>query len=220
MKKHEQASPNLTPNEMSASELEELKRDMRSAQIAAWIEQHRQRLLIGGVVLALALVAGGYWQQQARERAAAASLMYTQALQQRDSTKRQDMLRKLVEAFPSSPQAAMAQMQLAALDDAHLEQHLQAVIAHDKSMDMWRWQARLDLADWYRLHGRKNDARALLQERMGKAYEQRRHYLLALLAEDVKERSEHLQKAQAAESYDNELKREIERLLAGEGRKS
>jgi len=220
MSKNTQDASKQASIELAPTELEELKRDMRSAQFVAWLERHRQRLLIGLLALVVVLVGFGLWQQRGQEQSAAAAQVYMQALQERDEAKRISLFKELVASFPASAYAAMAHMQLAALEPKQLEPHLQAVIEHARSMDMWRWQARLDLADWQLQQGRKDAARALLQERMGKAYEQRRHYLLALLAEDAASRRAHLRKAQEAESYDAELKRTIERMLAEEERKS
>ncbi len=200
--------------DISATELDELKRDMRSAQLASWIEANRKPLAIAGLALVVALVLIGLWRQNVKSQHESAALAYSQALAAASVDKKQVLLAKVVEDFSSTAYAPMAQLQLAALDEAHAAEHLQAVIDHGKSMDAWRWQARLDLAEWHLQHKDAAAARDLLQERMGKAYEQVRHYLLALAAEDAKKRKRHLRKALEAESHDEELKRRIQAMLS------
>ncbi len=205
--------------EIKKAEIDELRRDMRSAQVAAWVERNRRPLAMGLGVFVIVLIAIGYWQEHSRSQSASAATVYEQALQQTNSAQRQALLHKLIEDFPSSSYAAMAEMELAALDDAHAEAHLQALLQHSKSSDIWKWQARLDLAELYIAAGKKDQARAMLEARVGKAYEQLRQYYLALLADDAAQRVEHLQRALDAESHDDQLKTKIERLL-GEAKTS
>ncbi len=213
-KQSDSNQPDPAEPQISKTEVDELRRDMRSAQVAAWVEKNRKQLAMGLGVFVVFLVAIGFWQEHSRSQSASAATVYEQALQQKNSEQRQALLHKLIEDFPSSSYAAMAEMELVALDEAHAEQHLQALLNHSKSSDIWKWQARLDLAELYIAKGKKDQAGAMLGERVGKAYEQLRQYYLALLADDATQRAEHLQRALDAESHDDQLKNKIERLLA------
>ncbi len=208
------------PNEASDVEIAELKRDMRSAQVTAWLEENTQTLIAGVIAVVLALIAGGLWLEHVKSERASAATLYQQALVEKDAAKKQTLMQKVVSDFSGSTYATMAEMQLAALDDAHAEEHLQAVMHASSAMPEWVWQARLDLAELKLEAGDRAAARTLLQESVGRQYEQLRQYLLAMSSDSEAERADHLHKALDAPSLDSELKDRIESLLAAGKRAS
>ncbi|MDX8401167.1 MAG: tetratricopeptide repeat protein [Mariprofundaceae bacterium] len=202
------------------TELEELQRDMRAAAIAAWAKRNQQALIAGALAFVLALAAAGLWLERDRTRLDSAASLYQQAQVEQDRAKRQAMLTRLSSDFAGTPYAIMAEMQLAALDAAHAEAHLKAVVESDEAMPEWIWQARLDLAALRLAANDKSGAQGWLAEPVGMPYRQLRQYLLAQASDSDAERKAHLEKALDAESHDEDLKARIERelnALAGKG---
>jgi len=194
--------------------IEELKRDMRSAQLLAWAQKNQKMLtvIVGAVVAGL--IAGGLWLEHLKTQRASAASMYETAIIEQDKVKQQTLLSDVARDYRGTSYAVMAQMELARVDTSNAEKHLQAIVASSKAMDAWKWQARLDLAELYL--GKKDAAKAaaVLADPVGPAYEQLRQYLLARTATDVAARKDHLDKALAAQSYDADLKQKIEQMLA------
>ncbi len=196
------------------AEMAELKRDMRSARLTAWLEANTQSLIAAVVALVLVLIGGALWLEHSKTQRASAATLYQQALVEKDAEKKQALMEKVVGEFSGTSYATMAEMQLAALDDEHAEQHLQAVMHAASTMPEWAWQARLDLAELKLEAGDKAAAREQLQQPVGKQYEQLRHYLMAEASDDAAARRQHLQRALDAPSMDDDLKRRIESMLA------
>ncbi|MDQ6969208.1 MAG: tetratricopeptide repeat protein [Mariprofundus sp.] len=194
-------------------EMNELKREMRSAKWFEWVQSH-QNLIIGAVAgLVIALMVGGLWIEKDQAQSAAAATLYQQAVNEKDSTSKQAMLEKLTSQFSGNSYAALAMMQLARVDPENAETHLQNLIQNDHAMEEWVWQARLDLAEIKIAKGDQAAARVLLDKVVGKQYQQLRYYLLAELSDDVAEKNKYLQQALDAKSNDNELKQKIKTLL-------
>jgi len=201
-------------NAPSQGEMDELKRDMRSAQWTHWAQTNQKQIIAALVALVVVLVAGGLWKEQIKSQHGAAAALYQQAMNEQDASKQQALMQSVVTQFDSSSYSALAHMQLAHLDQAHAEAHLQALTAHPDAMKEWVWQARLDLAAMKIEQGDKAAAKALLEKMVGGQYQQLRHYLMAMAASDAAEKEKHLQKALDAVSNDKVLKSKIETLMS------
>jgi len=201
-------------NEPLKGDMDELKREMRSAQLTHWLLTHQKQLMGAVVALVLTLMAGGMWMEHNKEHRAAAATLYQQAMNAQDADKKMKLMQSVQTEFGSSSYAALALMELARLDAAKAETYLNALIAHPKAMQEWIWQARLDLAAIKLEKGDKAAATALLSKVMGKQYQQQRHYLMAMAATDAAEKEKHLKQALDAVSKDDALKRKIESMLA------
>lgn len=192
------------------SDIEELKREMRSAQWTNWVEANQKLLMGAAGALVVVLLAAGFWIEQDRAHSATAATVYQQAVSEADASKKQLLLQNVSRDFSSSSYGALALMQLAGVDSANAEVHLHALIAHAKAMPEWVWQARIDLAEMKIAAGDKAAALALLDQKVGNQYQQVRYYLLAQIATDETQKQEYLQKALDAASVDAELKEKIE----------
>jgi len=195
------------------SEIDELKRDMRSAQLMHWVESHRTMLTAVAVAVVAGLAGGDLWLDHVKKERASAASMYQGAIAERDSSKQLTLLNDVAKGYAGTTYAVLAEMQLARVDSEHAASHLQAIIDSSQAMDAWKWQARLDLAQLDLEKGDTAKASAELSATVGPAYEQLRQYLLARAASDDATRKTHLQNALAAESYDADLKKKIERML-------
>jgi len=201
-------------NAPSQGEMDELKRDMRSAKWTHWAQANQKNIIAALVALVVILMAGGLWQEHNKTQHGAAATLYQQAMNEQDASKQQALMQSVVTQFGSSSYSALAHMQLAHLDQAHAETHLQALIAHPEAMKEWVWQARLDLAAMKIEQGDKAAAKVLLEKMVGDQYQQLRHYLMAMAAADAAEKEKHLQQALDAVSQDNALKSRIETLMS------
>ncbi|PIW51407.1 MAG: hypothetical protein COW18_01155 [Zetaproteobacteria bacterium CG12_big_fil_rev_8_21_14_0_65_54_13] len=195
-------------------EMTELKREMRSAEWNDWFIKNQQSMLVAvGLVLA-GLVAGGMWLEHSRSQHDAAATLYQQAVNETDAARKKAMLEGLIREFSSSSYAAMAEMQLPLVDTANAEAHLQALMDNSAAMDEWRWQARLDLAQLKIEQGDAAAAHTLLEQPVGKQYQQLRFFLLAMIATDTADKKQQLQKALDAAAPDPALKQRIETQLS------
>jgi len=195
-------------------EMTELKREMRSAEWNDWFIKNQQSLLVAvGLVLA-GLVAGGMWLEHSRSQQDTAASLYQQAVNENDAARKKALLESLISEFSSSSYAAMAEMQLPLVDGAKAEAHLQALIDNSGAMDEWRWQARLDLAQLKIEQGDAAAAHVLLEQPVGKQYQQLRYFLLSMIATDAAGKKEQLQKALDAAAPDPALKQRIETQLS------
>ena len=182
------------------ADMQELKREMRSAQWTNWVEANQKLLMGAAAAVLVALLAAGFWIEQDRALSATAATVYQQAVGETDLSKKQALLQSVSRDFSSSSYGVMALMQLAGTDSANAEVHLQAVIAHDKAMDEWVWQARIDLAEIRIAAGDSAAAQQLLDQQVGGQYQQIRYYLLAQISTDEGQKQEYLQKALDAPS--------------------
>jgi len=194
-------------------EMDELKREMRSAKWMDWAQAHQNHIVGAVAGLVIVLMAGGMWLENDKAQSEAAATLYQQAVNEKDQTAKTSMLEKLTSQFSSSSYAALAMMQLARVDPKNAATHLQHLIQNDHASEEWVWQARLDLAEIKIAAGDKAAAQALLQHVVGKQYQQLRYYLLAEASDDAAEKNKYLQKALDAKSNDNVLKQKIKTLL-------
>jgi len=201
-------------NAPSQGEMDELKRNMRSAQWTHWAQTYQNQIIAAVVALVMILIAGGMWQEHIKSQHGAAATLYQQAVNEQNTVKKQSLMQSVVTQFGSSVYSALAQMQLTHLDQAHAEAHLQALIAHPEAMKEWVWQARLDIAAMKIEQGDKAAARTLVDKTVGVQYEQLRYYLMAMAASDTAEKEKYLQKALDAISLDDALKNRIETLMS------
>ena len=196
------------------SEMGDLKREMRSARIAAWIESNQKTLMIAVVLLLAALVVGAFWIESNKSERAAVATIYQHAVSASDVETEKSLLNGIVRDYGSSSYAALALLHLSGIDTAHREAHLKALIEHPAAMQEWIWQARLDLAEIELEKGDKASAMKELQKSVGKQYQQLRHYLMAEASDSVEAKKKHLQKALDSASVDEALKQKIELLLS------
>jgi len=61
---------------IDATDIVELKRDMQSAKVIAWLEYNQQQLIAGAVVLVLILVGVSLWKEQKLSQKNSAALVY------------------------------------------------------------------------------------------------------------------------------------------------
>ena len=210
------AAQNAAESENSVfapEEMEELKREMRSAKWVAWMEENKQTLLGAVAGLVVALLIAGYLIESERSTRVVAATVYQQALTEQDEEKKRTLLTNVNRDFSDSTYAALALMQLSRFDAGNAEQHLKALVAHGSAMQEWVWQARLDLAEIYLERGDAQSARQQLDTKMSEQYQQLQHYLQAQATTDAAEKQSHLRKALDAPSFDEELKRKIESQL-------
>ena len=198
------------------SELDELKREMRSAKWVDWAESHQKPLIAGAAALLLVLLAGGLWIEQGRSQQVMAATIYQQAVGEVNSAKKQLLLEQVSRDFSGSTYHALALIQLATVDRKNAEKYLNTLITHGSAMDEWVWQAKLDLAEIKIAAGDTASAKNLLDGQVGKHYQQLRYYLLAQAVSNADERQEYLQKAldaSASPASDIELERKIKSQL-------
>ncbi len=194
-------------------EMDELKREMRSAKWSDWVQSHQKEITGAVAGLVIVLMLSGLWIERERSQSETAATLYQQAINTTDNAEKKALLESVLKQFTSNSYAALASMQLARVDQANAEKHLQRLLQHGKVMEEWAWQARLDLAEIKIAKGDKAAAKVLLEKIVGKQYQQLRYYLLSTLADDAAEKTTLLQKALDAESNDAVLKQKIETLL-------
>ncbi|ATX81813.1 Putative negative regulator of RcsB-dependent stress response [Mariprofundus ferrinatatus] len=193
------------------SDLDELKKEMRSAQWIDWVEKNQKSLIGAAAAVVVVLMAVGLWLENEQSQRATAATIYQQAMNEGDSAKKLALLQSINRDFSSSSYSALALMQLASVDSKNAELHLNALMAHGKAMDEWIWQARLDLAEIKLAEGDAAAAKSLLDQQVGGQYLQLRYYLMAQASGDEAEKQDYLQKAMdAPSSTDAELLRKIE----------
>jgi len=197
------------------NDLDELKREMRSAQWMDWVEANKNGLIGAAAAVLVVLIATGFWIESDRSQRATAATLYQQAVNENDPGKKQAMLQNVSRDFSGSSYGALALMQLAGVDLENAEVHLNALIGHDKAMEEWVWQARIDLATIKISAGDSAAAKSLLNEHIGEQYQQIRYYLLAQIATDESEKQDYLQKAlDAPSANDADLIRKIESQMS------
>jgi len=213
-KKNQSEEPMQEMDTQLGAEMDELKRDMRSAKITNWFEKNQQQLIAGAVIVLVAMAGAGLWSEKQKTYKESAAMMYFQALSVVDDSQRKALLEAVVNDYSDTGYATLAHVRLAPLADT--EQHLRAVIENDDATPEFRWQSRLDLAEFFIAQGKMDESKALLQESVGKQFQQLRYALLAQTSTGDAQQ-EYLQKALDAPSNDAVLKSDIESKLAQAG---
>ena len=77
----------------------ELKRDMQSAKVIAWLEYNQQQLIAGAIVLLLALVGVSVWKEQQLTEKNSAALLYMKAINTADETQRASLLHTVTSEY-------------------------------------------------------------------------------------------------------------------------
>jgi len=204
----------MQDDEQLAMHMEELKRDMRSAKITDWLQKNQQQLIVGAVIVLLAMAGAGLWSEKQKTYKESAAMMYFQALSVVDDAQRKSLLETVTTDYADTGYSVLAHIRLAPLADTEL--HLRAVIDNNDATPELRWQARLDLAEFFINQEKIDEAKGLLSSSVGQQYEQLRYYLLAEVSSGD-ERKSYLQKALDAISNDAVLKADIETKLAQAG---
>lgn len=195
-------------------ELQELKQDMRSAQIIAWVQENQQKLMAAGVALIMVIVGVSLWFERRASVREAAAVVYHKALDVKDAGEKKSLLEQLVREYGDTAYAPLSLMLLSSLDREHATDHLKSLLAHPKRTREFEWQAYLDLAGLYIQQGDKQAARSVLKGlNVGPAYEQVFHVLMAEVAEDSDEKVKHYQQALDAKSYSTSLTQRIKERL-------
>jgi len=213
-KKNQSEEPMQEMDTQLGAEMDELKRDMRSAKITNWFEKNQQQLIAGAVIVLMAMAGAGLWSEKQKTYKESAAMMYFQALSVVDNTQRQALLEAVVKDYADTGYAILAHVRLAPLTDT--EKNLRAVIANDDATPEFRWQARLDLAEFFIAQGKVDESKSLLQATVGEQFQQLRYALLADISTGETQKG-YLQKALDAISNDAVLKADIESKLAKAG---
>ncbi|MES0370983.1 MAG: tetratricopeptide repeat protein [Mariprofundaceae bacterium] len=209
----EPVTPEKGTDSEFAAEMEELKRDMRSAQIVDWVQRNQQQLIAAAVAVILILAGGTLWLERNKSQKNSAATLYHQALSTSDSEQKKAMLELVIRDFGDTGYGSLAHLYMAKLS-SDPEAHLNALIYGAASTPELAWQARLDLAEWQLGNGKFDEVKALLEKAVGKQYEQLRHYLLAEASTDTTEKKKHLQMSLDSDSNDTFLKARVERMLS------
>ena len=196
-----------------AAEMEELKREMHTAQIVDWAQNNQQQLIAGFVAILLLLAGGSFWLERNQSQKDSAATLYHQALATSDAEQKKAMLEMVIKDYGDTGYGSLANLYMAKLADQP-EVYLNTLIHSAASTPELAWQARLDLAEWYLANGKTAEANAQLRESVGKQYEQLRHYLMAEASTDAAEKRKHLQMSLDSESNDQLLKDRVESMLA------
>jgi len=209
--------PEQEPVDVSHEEMDELKRDMRSAQLTAWAQANQNKLIAGVVVFILLLVGISMWKEHRQAQRASAATLYHQALAAPQGGDRTSLLQTVMRDYDNTVYGGLSRLLLAASGDEQADAYLQEVLDRSDMDAGIKMQARLDLAQLHLNKGEKAEARKLLATRGGADYEQLRHYLLAQAADSDAERLQHLQKARDAVANDAELSKRIEQEISAAG---
>lgn len=212
-KAEEAASVEKEVDSSFSAEMDELKREMHTAQIADWMQRNQQQLIAAIVAVILILAGGSLWLERNKSQKDSAATLYHQALASSDAEKKKAMLEMVIKDYDNTGYGSLARLYMAKLSDQP-EGYLKALIQSAASTPELAWQARLDLAEWYLTKGKIADANAQLSEPVGKQYEQLRHYLMAEASTDPSEKRKHLQMSLDSVSNDQLLKDRIESMLA------
>ncbi|MDX8384508.1 MAG: tetratricopeptide repeat protein [Ghiorsea sp.] len=199
---------------VSATEMVELKRDMQHAQLTAWLEKNQQQLIAAAVVVLLALVGVSLWKEQQRTQQESASLLYMKAMSVADQAQKDALLGSVVKDYAGTGYAILARQKQGSGDNLEAKKASLEALMHGHAVAEVSWQARLDLAELHLAQGERTEAKALLETRIGKHYEQARYALLVKTTEDAAEKKTWIEKALNAESHDTELVATLEAELA------
>ena len=209
--------PEQEPIDVSHEELEELKRDMRSAQLTAWAMANQQKIIAAVVALLMVIVGISLWKEHRASQRASAATLYQQALNVQQVDDKRSLLQAIIKDYDDTVYGDLARLLLVNVDEENAAEYLQALMQRPDVDVSIKMQARLDLAQIRLDAGDKAAARELLATGGLADYEQLRQYLMAQAANDDAERVEHLKKARDAISHDAELSQRIERQLSALG---
>lgn len=210
--KNEPVTPEQGNDSAFAVEMDELKRDMHTAQLTDWVQNNRQQLIAGAVAVLIALSGTTLWIERGKSQKDSAATLYHQALASKSDDDKRTMLELVIKDYGDTGYASLAHLYMSKLGDT--EAHLKALIQAGSTTPELAWQARLDLAGFYLSSGKIDQANAQLSEPVGKQYEQLRHYLMAEASVDPEMKLIHLKKAVEANSNDAVLKAKIESMIA------
>jgi len=199
---------------IDATDIVELKRDMQSAKLIAWLEYNQQQLIAGAVVLVLILVGVSLWKEQKLSQKNSAALVYLKAVNMQDVEQHNALLDSVIKDYSTTGYAVLAKLQKLKSSETEEKQTLLESLIHAEIAPELIWQARLDLADLLIAEGKPKEAQEILSERLGKQYEQARYAKLASIAEDKHEKASLIQKSLDAASNDAELVASLESELA------
>ncbi|MDQ6952278.1 MAG: tetratricopeptide repeat protein [Mariprofundaceae bacterium] len=209
--KNQKTLEKTSPHPKFDEEIAELKKDMKSAKLVDWLQNNQQKLMVGVLLLLMAMFAGGLWSEQQQTKKEAAAMMYYQGISLSDQEKQQGVLEQLMRDYADTAYATLARMRLASFVD--IEKNLRELMENKKVSLEFRWQAGLDLAEYFIQHDKKDAAKLVLNEHVGAEYQQERYALLASISEgDAKKDA--LQKALDASSHDEVLKERLTAELA------
>jgi len=211
-KKKEENSP--VEGIVDGTDFVELKRDMQSAKVIAWLQYNQQQLIAGAVVLVLLLVGASFWKERELAQKEAAALMYIQAVNNPNKEEQAALFEGVIKTYPESGYAELAALQQSSAADVDKRKEALKMLLEGHGAPELSWQARLDLAEVYLASGETDKANELLKSRVGKHFEQARYALLAKAASNSDEKIAFLQKAVVAESHDKDLKANLEAQLA------
>ncbi|HCS12331.1 MAG: hypothetical protein COS82_03915 [Zetaproteobacteria bacterium CG06_land_8_20_14_3_00_59_53] len=209
--------PENAPIDVSHEEIEELKRDMRSAQLTAWAEANQKNIIAGVVAVVMLIVGVSLWKEHAESQRASAATLYHQAMNTAQQEDKRSMLLEVIKDYDNTVYGGLARLLLVNADPEHAAEYLQALMVRSDLDNGIRTQARLDLAKLKIAVGDKAAANTLLEAAAPADYEQLLHYLMAQAASDDAGRIIHLQKARDAISNDADLSQRIEQQLSGLG---
>ncbi|MDQ7003541.1 MAG: tetratricopeptide repeat protein [Ghiorsea sp.] len=192
----------------------ELKRDMQSAKVIAWLQYNQQQLIAGAVVLVLGLVGSSLWQAQQASQKEAAALLYIQATNTSNMEEKAALFDNVIATYPDSGYAILARLKKSTQSGVDEQKSALKSLIGGQGAPEFAWQARLDLAEIFISEHRHEKAKEILLSRMGSEYEQARFALLAQATVDTDEKMTLIQKALDAASHDEDLNAALKAELA------
>jgi predicted negative regulator of RcsB-dependent stress response len=178
------------------------------------LQYNQQQLIAGAVVFVLLLVGTSLWKEREKSQKEAAALMYIEAVNKTNTDEKNALLDSVIKTYPDSGYAILAHLQQASSGNLEKRKAALQALLDNQGAPEFVWQARLDLAALYLAEKDMEKAKSLLEERVGKHYEQARYALLARTTNDKAEKIEMLEKALDAESHDTNLQASLEAELA------
>jgi len=192
-------------------ELVDLKKDMQQAKIADWMQRNQQALMLAVGVVVMVMFAVGLWADHQKKQKESAAMMYYQGIANTDASKQKVLLEKVITDYGDTGYAILAHLRLA--PEVDTDKHLQALMDHASVAPELRWQAELDLAEYWIEQGKLDQARQVLNKHVGQDYAQYYYYLLSKTATGDAQK-EALQKSLDAVSHDEVLKERVATALA------
>lgn len=206
--------PGNEPVNITHEELEEFKRDMRTARLNAWARENQNNIIAAVLAVLLLIVGVSMWNEHRDSQRASAAAIYYQALNTQAVEDKRTLLESIIKDYDNTAYGGLARLLLAAADPEHAEVWLNELLERSELDAGMRTQARLDLARLKLNAGDTAAANKLLATPAPADYEQLRHYLLAEAGDNDADRIAHLKQARDAVSNDADLSRRIEQQLA------